>query len=201
MQLKFSPNSPYVRKVMVLAHELGLDGRIEKQPVAQSPYTPDLEVGRLNPLGKVPVLVTDDGMVLFDSTVACEYLSTLAGDSRWFPAPGPARWEALRSNAVAGGLLEAAQLCRMELARPAEVRYPPWLEAQTRKIEQALHFLESHSPMQEDIGAIAVACALGWLDFRWPDLEWRVGKPKLEDWFETFSRRTSFARTAHPVQS
>lgn len=201
MQLKFSPNSPYVRKVIVLAHELGLDGRIEKQPVVQSPYEPDADVGRLNPLGKVPVLVTDDGMALFDSTVACEYLSALAGDSHWFPAPGPARWQALRSNAVAGGPLEAAQLCRMEAARPADARYAKWTEAQTRKVGQALDFLEVQQPAQADIGAVAVACALGWLDFRWPDLGWRAGRPGLQAWFEQFASRPSFARTAHPTAS
>ncbi|XAH22036.1 glutathione S-transferase N-terminal domain-containing protein [Xylophilus sp. GW821-FHT01B05] len=201
MQLKFSPFSPYVRKVMVLAHELGLDARIEKQPVAQSPYEPAADVGRLNPLGKVPVLVTDDGVALFDSTVACEYLSHLAGDEQWFPPPGITRWEALRCNAVAGGLLEAAQLCRMEAARPAGMRYAKWSDAQMRKVVQALDFLEVHLPTQEDIGAISVACALGWQDLRWPDLGWRDGRPALQAWFGQFAGRASFACTAPPGQT
>jgi glutathione S-transferase len=200
MKLAFSATSPYARKVLLLAIELGLHGRIQREAVALSPYEPHPGVVELNPLGKVPVLVTDDGFVLFDSTVACEYLSALAGDATWFPPAGPARWHALRCNALANGLLEAGTLVRLEQGRPEEFRYGKWVDAQAEKVNRALGFLEEHLPAHADIGAIATACALGWLDLRLRDLGWRQRAPRLADWFQAFSRRESFTATRHPHQ-
>ena len=139
-------------------------------------------------------------MSLFDSTVACEYLSTLAGDQAWFPAAGTARWTALRCNALASGILEAAQLVRMEQTRPEAVRYDKWIDAQTAKVTRALAYLEQDLPGDQDVGSIAVACAIGWLDFRLPEMGWRDSAPGLATWFEAFSRRESFAATRHPGQ-
>jgi glutathione S-transferase len=200
VQLKYSPNSPYVRKVLVLAIELGLDHRMERDNVAQSPYEPDPGVVALNPLGKIPVLAAEDGVALFDSTVACEYLSTVAGDSAWFPPPGPARWRALRTNALANGMLEAAQLVRLEQSRPESVRYEKWIAAQKAKVMRSVTFLENELPSDQDIGGIAVACALGWVDFRLDDLGWRAHAPRLAAWFQAFARRPSFGATRHPGQ-
>lgn len=200
MKLQYSPNSPYVRKVVVLALELGLDSRVAREAVTLSPYEPNAEVLKLNPLGKIPVLQADDGLPLFDSTVACEYLSALAGDSQWFPAPGPARWHALRVNALANGMLEAAQLARFESARPEAFRYAKWSEAQLAKVMRGFSFLDTNLPADADIGAIAAACAIGWIDFRFPDLGWRAQAPHLAAWFDRFGQRESFAATRHPGQ-
>jgi glutathione S-transferase len=200
MKLKYSPNSPYVRKIVVLGLELGLDEKIVRETLTLSPYEPNPEVLAVNPLGKIPVLINDEGQPLFDSTVACEYLCAAASDQSWFPAPGPARWHALRCNALANGMLEAAQLVRFELSRPEAYRYTKWSDAQMGKLTRSFAFLEANLPAEADIGAVAVACAIGWLDFRFPDLKWRDSAPKLTAWFDRFSARPSFGSTRHPGQ-
>lgn len=200
MKLKYSPNSPYVRKIVVLGLELGLDDKIVREALTLTPYDPNPDVTALNPLGKIPVLVDDAGFALFDSTVACEYLSSLAGDTTWFPVAGTARWHALRCNALANGMLEAAQLARFEQSRPEAFRYGKWADAQMGKVKRSFDFLETHLPAQNDMGAVAVACAIGWLDFRFPELAWRADCPSLSAWFEQFSQRPSFSSTRHPGQ-
>jgi glutathione S-transferase len=199
MKLTFSPNSPYVRKVMVLALELGLADRIERVPTSLSLYDPNPTVTALNPLCKIPVLSTDDGENLFDSIVICEYLSALAGDSQWFPAAGARRWAALRTNAVADGMLEAAQLSRAESTRPAGVRYDQWAEVQLGKVTRGIAYLDAHLPSENDIGGIAVVCALGWLDFRFAGLGWRQTAPRLAAWLAQFETRPSVQATGHPA--
>jgi len=199
MKLQYSPNSPYVRKVVMLAHELGLNERIERQPVTLSPYDPNPAVTALNPFGKIPVLVTDDGEPLFDSIVICEYLAALAGDRQWFPDASPKRWAALRANAVADGMLEAAQLVRFESSRPEGVRYDKWSDAQSGKLTRAFAFLEQNVPASDDIGAVAVASAIGWLDFRFADLNWRATAPNLAAWYADFEQRESVRATRHPT--
>lgn len=200
MKLHYSPNSPYVRKVVILAIELGLNERITREALTLTPYEPNPDVTAVNPLGKIPVLFDDTGFALFDSTVACEYLSAQAGDTAWFPPPGPARWAALRCNAVANGMLEAAQLVRFELSRPEANRYQKWADAQLGKVRRGIAFLDANLPATADIGAIAVGCALGWIDFRFPDLTWREDAPRLAAWFSQISQRASFASTRHPGQ-
>lgn len=200
MKLLYSPNSPYVRKVVMIGLELGLDEKIVRETLTLSPYEPNPDVTVLNPLGKIPVLETDDGIALFDSTVACEYLSALTGDRQWFPPAGPARWHALRCNAAANGMLEAAQLVRFELSRPQPYRYDKWADAQLGKVMRGFAFLEHNLPAEADIGAVAVACAIGWLDFRFPDLGWRAQAPRLAAWFDQFSQRSAFSTTRHPGQ-
>ncbi len=199
MKLQYSPNSPYVRKVVMLAQELGLNDRIERQALTLSPYEPNPVVTALNPMGKIPVLLTDDGEALFDSIVICEYLAAQAGDQQWFPAAGPKRWAALRANAVADGMLEAAQLMRFESIRPEGVRYDKWIEAQSGKLTRAFAFLEQNLPASDDIGAIAVASAIGWLDFRFPTLQWRNAAPRLAAWLAGFEQRESVIATRHPT--
>jgi glutathione S-transferase len=199
MKLQYSPNSPYVRKVTLLAHELGLNERIERQPTTLSPYEPNPAVTELNPLGKIPVLITDEGEALFDSIVICEYLASVAGDRQWFPEAGPKRWAALRANAVADGMLEAAQLMRFESSRPEAVRYGKWIDAQGGKLQRSFAYLEGHLPDDDDIGAIAVAAAIGWLDFRFPQLQWRDAAPRLAAWYAAFDERASARATRHPA--
>ena len=128
MKLRYSPTSPYVRKVTVLAMETGLDQRIERLPTASSPDNPNPELGKENPLFKVPCLLTDDGLVLYDSPVICEYLDAQHGGRKWFPA-GNARWVALRQMALADGILDAALLRRYELLRPQAERSAGWDKA------------------------------------------------------------------------
>jgi glutathione S-transferase len=139
MKLRHNPASPYVRKVMVCAHELGLAGKIELLSTAVSPVETNATLAAENPLMKIPALVTDDGQVLFDSPVICEYLDSLAGGGKVFPAPGNARWAALRQQALGDGILDALILCRYEIAaRPEEKRHAAWTDGQMKKAHQAL---------------------------------------------------------------
>lgn len=197
MKLRYSGASPYVRKVMVAAHETGLADRIELAPVSVAPTLLNPEVAAENPLVKVPTLVLADGTSLFDSRVIVEYLDTLHPGRRLFPAEGPARWTALRRQAIGDGLLDAALLIRYENnLRPEPQRWPDWIEGQFRKLRQALAALAAEKLGTElTIGEITAGCALGYLDFRFPDEDWRMAHPALEDWFAGISERPSFAAT------
>ncbi len=199
MKLYHSTTSPYVRKVMVAAIELGLLDRIEMVAAKVSPIVRTAPVIADNPLGKLPTLITDDGMVLFDSRVILEYLDGLSGGGRLIPAAGPARWQALTEQALADGLLDAALLERYEIGlRPKELMWPQWRDGQHDKVEKALDRMEETAAgfaARTDIGTIATACALGYLDFRFPDLGWRGARPELSGWFAAFSARPSMAAT------
>jgi glutathione S-transferase len=200
MKLRYSPASPYVRKCLVLAIEGGMDGRIEKLPTTVGPVTPNDALKAENPLSKLPALTTDSGEVLYDSPVICEYLDTLHGAAKMFPAHGPARWTALRRQALGDGILDAAILCRYETTvRPKELQWPEWLDGQMRKVRGALDALEGErldGPF--DIGTITIACALGYLDFRFPGEGWRATRPRLAAWYEEVSKRRSMKETAPP---
>jgi len=200
MKLRFAPTSPFVRKVMVTALETGLAGRIEKIPSSVMPTKPNDEIARENPLVKVPALTTDDGMVLYDSPVICEYLDSLHSGPKLFPAPGPQRWVALRQQALADGVLEAGILARYESLRPKELQWPDWTEGQMRKVRGAVAALEVEvgqgllrGPLT--IGQIAIGCALGYLDFRYASLEWRNTAPGLGRWYADFAERPSMRQT------
>jgi glutathione S-transferase len=199
MKLYHSTTSPFVRKVMVSAIELGLAERIEKVSAKVSPVVRTSPVIADNPLGKVPTLITDDGTILFDSRVICEYLDALAGGGRLFPASGAARWQVLTEQALADGISEAALLKRYETAsRPADKLWPAWRDGQHDKVEKGLDRLEHMVPGfggRIDIGTIAVACALGYIDFRFADLGWRTHRPALANWSATFAARPSMAAT------
>ena len=196
MKLRYSPASPFVRKVLVVAKETGLDSRIE--PVATSTTDPASGLAKENPLGKVPSLRLDDGTNLYDSRVICEYLDSLHGDPKLLPASGEARWTALRRQALGDGIMDAAVLRRMESRRPANEQSPAYGEAQRGKVTAALDLLEREADGLDggiDIGAIAIGCALGYLDFRFAHEDWRQGRPKLARWFEGFARRPSMQAT------
>ena len=199
MKLRYSPASPYVRKVTVVALETGLDGRIERVPTTVSPTKPDPGYQRQsNPLAKVPALSLDSGETLFDSPVICEYLDSLHGGAKMFPASGPARWTALRRQATADGILDAAILRRYELLRPENVRWADWDTGQTAKVTGALAALEAEANTlgsTVDIGTITIGCALGYLDFRFAAENWRPAHPKLATWYEGFSARPSMKAT------
>lgn len=198
MKLHYSPASPFVRKVMICARELGLAARIETLPAAAHPVNRDGSIIASNPLGQVPTFFADDGTVLYDSRVICEYLDTLAGGGL-FPKAGPARWNALVEQSLADGLLDAALLTRYErVARPDALKWPEWEAGQIDKIRCALDKFEADAAgfgSRLDIGTITIACALGYLDFRFPELGWREGRKALAGWFETISARPSVAAT------
>ncbi len=200
MKLFYSPASPYVRKVMAVANLVGLTSKIELLPSAVTPVARDETVFAKNPLGKVPTLITDDGVALYDSRVICEYLASLAGDATLFPAPGAARWRALAEQATADGLMDAALLARYEaFLRPAEKRWAEWEAGQLGKINSALAVIEAGVDAagdRVDIGAVTIGCALGYLDFRFNYLDWRKTHPKSAVWFEKFGALPAMAQTA-----
>jgi glutathione S-transferase len=200
MRLHYSVASPFVRKVMAVAIETELDGRLEPVNRTTTPVKPNADLVRDNPLGKIPCLVTDEGAVLYDSRVICEYLDSLHDGSRMFPGAGPARWTALRRQAEADGIMDAAVLARYEtFVRPQEHRWSEWLEGQRQKFHRALDALEAEAAdfgNTVDIGTITIGCALGYLDFRYGEEDWRASRPKLAAWFERFAERPSMARTA-----
>lgn len=202
MKLYYSPTSPYVRKVLIAAFETGLYERIEKLPVQNSPTAPNDALNQTNPLGKIPALIADDGLELHDSPIICEYLDSLHSGPSLIPAAGPARWKTLLLQALADGVMEAAVLMRYEVAlRPAELRWKEWIQGQNDKIERGLAVLERDLDGFADtidVGTISVACALGYLDLRFGDMNWRARYPKLAAWLARFAERPSFQATQSP---
>ena len=197
MKLRYSPTSPYVRKVSATAIELGLAARIER--VATNTQDRDSGIAEHNPLGKVPALILDDGGVLYDSPVICEFLDSLHEGPKLFPAAGPARWTALRQQALGDGILDAAILRMLEtVRRPEALRWPSWIAHQSAKMTRALDQFEAEAAELDgppNIGRITAGCALGYLDFRFPDLGWRDGRPGLAAWHEGFVQRPSMQET------
>lgn len=196
MKLCYSATSPYVRKVVAAGIELGLDGRIERVPT--SAWDPGTKLGEINPLGKLPALVTDDGEALYDSPVICEYLDSVAGGGKLFPAGGAARWTALRRQALADGIMDAGVSARLESQRPAGAKSEDWIARQRAAMSRALDALEAEAGNlggDVTIGHVAIACALGYLDFRFAADEWRNGRSGLATWFDAFARRPSIATT------
>jgi Glutathione S-transferase len=198
MKLFHSTTSPYVRKVMVVAIETGLDPRIER--VATNIQAPTDAFLAVNPLAKVPALIADDGQLLYDSPVICAYLDSLHSGSPLFPKHAPASWQALRQQALADGILDAAVLCRWEqVMRPEPLRWPDWLARNWSKVVRGLDALEAEAAglkaLSLNIGQIAVGCALGWLDYRFPDGDWRHDRSALAAWYEGFAGRPSMQAT------
>ena len=198
MKLHWSPRSPFVRKVMVAAHEVGVADRLEtvRTVVLMSERNPTLLAD--NPLGKIPTLLLDDGTAMFDSLTICEYLNHLGGGSL-FPAPGPARWAALTQQALAQGFMDLLILWRNERDKPAAQQTQGWLDNFAAKTEATLARLEALAPVltatQVDIGHVATGCALSYLDFRFDYLAWRGRCPALAVWHAGFSARPSMLAT------
>jgi glutathione S-transferase len=200
MKLHSNPASPYGRKVKVVAFEKGLFDKIAVHTVATTAVGPDLTLVADNPLGKIPCLVLDDGAALFDSRVISEYLDSLRDEPRLIPPEGAERWDTLRLQALADGLLDAALLVRYEtVLRPEEFRWPSWIDGQLDKVKRALDRLEAvNAPGfggRLDLGTITVGCALGYLDFRFSDHDWRSTRPALAEWFAEFATRASMRAT------
>jgi glutathione S-transferase len=199
VKLYHAPASPFVRKVMVLLHEANATDRVTLIPASGSPLDPGtLPVDR-NPLGKIPALERPDAPTLYDSRVITRYLDDLL-QARLYPA-APRLWDTLIIEATGDGIAEAAVLMRYEMhLRPEAARLPAWVDAQWLKIARALGALEerwmSHLSGPLDMGQIAVACALGYLDFRHADRAWRANHPALADWYEAFDARPAMRATA-----
>jgi glutathione S-transferase len=199
MRLHWSSRSPFVRKVMVVAHESGLADRIERLPTVVALTKPDLALLPRNPLGKIPTLVLEDDTCLYDSVVICEYLDGLGGAPKLFPPAGPARIEALRRHALGDGLMDFLLLWRTEMARPQPDRRI--LDGFAEKQAATLAALEREASRLDEgpfgIGQIGIGCALSYLDFRWPQAGWRLAHPALAAWHVGFAARPSVQATEH----
>lgn len=196
MRLRHTPASPFGRKVMVCAHEKDVVAQIAV--VSTSPSA-DLDLRQDNPLGQIPTLITADGEALYDSTVICQYLELVAPEPPLYPSAPAALIRALRLQALGDAICDAAVSRRMEGQRPERERSPTSLERLAGRIERALDWLEGRLDElagPPDIGRIAVACALGYLDLRFAHEPWRGPRPKLAAWFEAFAARPSMQATA-----
>ncbi|MEM7215653.1 MAG: glutathione S-transferase N-terminal domain-containing protein [Pseudomonadota bacterium] len=199
MKLWYAAASPFVRKVLILAHETGVIDQLEIIDAATTPLTPHEGLQLDNPLGKIPTLVLEEGQSIFDSRVICEYLDGLHDGDKMIPHDGMERINSLVAQSIGDGIMDAAVGIRYEQAlRPEEKQWDEWLDGQFRKISQSLDVLENWrgARIQDmHIGSIAVASALSYLDFRQPQFEWREGRPVLTQMLATFSERTSMIET------
>lgn len=199
MKLHWSPRSPFVRKVMIVAHERGLVDRLDCVRTVAAATRPHPELMRDNPLSKIPTLVLEDGTAVYDSPVICEYLDGLAPPPRLFPAEPGARLTALRQQALGDGFLDLLVLWRGELMRPREIQSSAHLASFAARTDATLANLEAEAPTLAQsaytIGHAAIGCALAYLDFRFPDLNWRNGRPRLAAWHKTFDDRPSSRAT------
>lgn len=201
MLLRHSHTSPFVRKVTVMLHEAGLAGQVKTETVdgwsEPEPLTDD------NPLSMVPTLVLDDGSSLYDSPVICDYLDRQHAGPAMIPADGYARWQVLREQALADGILDSAILIFVETGkRPEEKRWGWWLDLKRRAITRSLDLLEQRVGElggRVDLGTISTAVALAYLDLRGAVGEWRDGRPRLAAWFAEFAQRPSMIATAPPT--
>ncbi len=204
MKLYWSSRSPFVRKVMVFAHECGLAGHIDCARTLVAMNQPNTALLKINPTGKIPTLVLDDGSVLYDSTVICEYLDSRHGGRRLFPESAPARWTALRRHALGNNLLDNLVLWRSETLRPQPQQSPETLAAFELKVRNAVAALDGEADALAaepvNIGHIAIACALGYIDFRYAHLAWRTGHDHLARWYDAFAQRPSMIHTTHVDQ-
>ena len=198
-KLHWSPKSPFVRKVMITAHELELVERLELVRSVASMSGTNPAIMADNPLNKIPTLVCPDGTPIQDSLVICAFLDDLAGGDHLFPPTGKRRWRSLSLHALSDGLLDLLILWRNERDKPPERQTAAWLQALEAKATATLDRCEQDvaaiATQPLCIGQIALGCALGYLDFRFPDPGWRKGRSGLSDWFAIFSKRPSAIAT------
>ena len=199
MKLHWSPRSPFVRKVMIVLHETGLDAKVARVRSVAAMATPNAAIMVDNPISQIPALVMDNGLPLYDSPVICEYLDTLHTGAKFFPAAGDARWLALRRQALGDGMLAILLLWRQERMKTVTQQLPEWLAAFQVKIDTGLARLEDEAAALAqdgfDIGHVTIGCLLSYLDYRFADLDWRAGHPGLAAWHATFSQRPSALAT------
>ncbi|MGM0583146.1 MAG: glutathione S-transferase family protein [Pseudomonadota bacterium] len=197
MRLRHAPASPFVRKVMVALHETGLIDQVTLEDGTTSPLDPSPGNIEVNPTGKIPCLVREDGLAIYDSRVITRYLASLAPEAGLYPE-GDALWPVLTLEATADAMMDAAVLAVYERRlREAPQISESWIAAQQGKVARALDMLEERRPSEEPhMGHLAIACALGYLDFRFPDWDWRAGRPRLAAWAKRIHRRPSLEKTA-----
>ena len=198
MKLMYLKLSPFARKVVVAIAEKDLSSKVEFIPTQVGHGKINTDLMRLNPIGKIPTLVTDEGENLFDSSAIIDYLDEFQPQPRLIPPTGAARRRALRLNAVGDGLLIAGILGKTEMSRPAERQWPELITAQWAKVAKCLEFLDAELGAHGNdltIGEIAAGCALGWLDIRAPEEKWREKHAGLARWFATFDARPSMAQS------
>ncbi|MQP65779.1 glutathione S-transferase [Niveispirillum sp. SYP-B3756] len=194
MKLYAAQTSPYARKVRVLIAEKRAGARVEL--VLIDPWSDPAALHQAVPSGKVPALVTDEGWALGESWAIADYLDSVLPGPRLLAPDGPERWQALRRSALAQGLMDAVFAAVIEGRRPAGERSPGWVERQKAAIGRSLPVLEAmEPPALFDLGAISLACALDYLDFRHADLDWRAGCPVLATWFAAVDQRPSMRIT------
>jgi glutathione S-transferase len=200
MKLHWSPRSPFVRKVMVVVHELGLSDRVTCVRTVAASTKPHAELMRDNPLSKIPTLVLDDGTVIYDSPVICEYLDSLAGAPKLHPAEPKARLAALRRQALGDGFLDMLVLLRDERLRanPSDVHKASAAVRKAAVLKSLDREAEDLAATPFGIGHIAIGCALSYLDFRYADEDWRKDHPRVANWHATFATRPS-VRATEPV--
>ena len=195
MKLFWSAASPYVRKVMACAIARDLHERITL--ITTNPQESPADLLAANPLSKVPCLVTEDGLALFDSPVICEYLDSREDAAPLFPRAGAARWVALRLQALADGVMDASVARRQDAMRPPDAARSAAMARHKAAIGRALAMLEAGVPHQAlDIGTISLGCALGYLDFRFAHEPWRPACPQLAAWLTAFAAHPCMAQTA-----
>ena len=200
MKLYHSPTSPFARKVRVLIREKDALAKVTEELAAAMSDPPSLHDA--NPLGKVPALALKDGTSFFDSPVICEYLDAVLGGPAFFPAAGPQRWQALRFQALADGIMDAAVSLVFENNRPESERSAMWMGRWRRAVERGLDLAEQEVSLLDgplDIGGIAMGAALGYLDFRHAAMNWPARAPELAGWWRDLAKRPSFAETAPPA--
>jgi glutathione S-transferase len=197
MKLIYSPASPFVRKVVVLMHEAGLTNKVTLNPVATTALNTADDARAANPLGKIPALVRDGDSTIFDSRVICRYLDDLAGSNLY---PADRLWDVLTLEALADGIMESAVSMVYEVRlRPENEQSPAWIDAQWSKVTHALAALEADqfaaASGDVNMGQLAVACALGYLDFRHAGRNWQADYPKLATWQKQIGARASMSAT------
>ena len=199
MLLHWSPRSPYVRKVLITAHECGLADRIETVRTVVAASQPNVELMKENPQSRLPTLRLADGTVIYDSIVICEYFDSLHSGPKLFPAAWPDRLTALRRHALGDGMLDTMLMWRGEVLRPSANQSIKHMQAWKLKTNVSVDMLEeeadalARSPFS--IGHIAIGAALGYIDFRFPELAWRKAHPRLSAWYKSFSARPSVTAT------
>ena len=190
MKLLARPASPFARKVRVMAREIGLNNKIE-EIMFSSPEEMKEEMPKYNPLGKVPTLILDDQTVIYDSKVICEYLDFMHKGEKFFPIHSETRWKTILLQALADGVAEAIIIAAMnKFMRPKEYVHEPAINYQLEKVGRGL--LEINSTVDEfeqlgKIGPLSVACTIGYIDFRFPDLDWRAKNKNLDAWYSNYS--------------
>lgn len=198
MKLIGSPTSPFARKVRIVLAEK----KIEYAFVIESPWTADSKVPNINPLGKIPVLILDDETPLFDSRVIVEYIDNVTPNNKLFPVPNRERTEVKRWEALADGVCDAAVNALLEGKRPANEQSQEWIARQQGKVSRGLAFMTSELGEKPfcvgthfSMADIGVGMALGYLSFRFPEINWRENHPNLDKLYTKLMQRPSFADT------